>query len=309
VHLRRLEKQMTPAAGNTPGPSSDYAAGVWARHLFLNPHHQNTFLNDHRSGEPICRRDLLPLGQPDHVLVEDDPGIRGAQPGPTTGIPPSVIATADLGCAASLFLSKKIRPRVYSRTGVPYSEAGPLRRGPGKIVPRFRGCQERARFGLIEPLPIFANLPKKGPRRGTQRRIKWRETQWQGKPPLSRWNANRLAMVMRYLWLPRRRCERKTPGQWLLRFPTPGPRRYANDPLPSSALILRPPANERTNGRRRSKAMFGETWTPEQDLRLLEMKAAGAQVALIAKVLKRTEAATTGRLITLRKRASGSALA
>jgi hypothetical protein len=55
--------------------------------------------------------------------------------------------------------------------------------------------------------------------------------------------------------------------------------------------------------------MFGETWTPEQDLRLLEMKAAGAQVALIAKVLKRTEAATTGRLITLRKRASGSALA
>ena len=45
-----------------------------------------------------------------------------------------------------------------------------------------------------------------------------------------------------------------------------------------------------------------ETWTPELDQRLLEMKSAGAQVALIAKVLNRTEAATTGRLITLRKR-------
>jgi hypothetical protein len=55
--------------------------------------------------------------------------------------------------------------------------------------------------------------------------------------------------------------------------------------------------------------MLVETWTPEQGQRLLEMKAAGAQVALIAKVLNRTEAATTGRLITLRKRACGSALA
>jgi hypothetical protein len=55
--------------------------------------------------------------------------------------------------------------------------------------------------------------------------------------------------------------------------------------------------------------MLVETWTSEQDQRLLEMKAAGAQVALIAKVLNRTEAATTGRIITLRKRARGSALA
>ena len=52
----------------------------------------------------------------------------------------------------------------------------------------------------------------------------------------------------------------------------------------------------------RSKDMPVETWTPELDQRLLEMKSAGAQVALIAKVLNRTEAATTGRLITLRKR-------
>jgi hypothetical protein len=55
--------------------------------------------------------------------------------------------------------------------------------------------------------------------------------------------------------------------------------------------------------------MLVETWTPEQDQRLLEMKAAGTLVALIAKVLNRTEAATTGRLATLRKRACGSALA
>jgi hypothetical protein len=65
------------------------------------------------------------------------------------------------------------------------------------------------------------------------------------KAPTEPMDANRLAMVMRYLWLPRRRCKRKTPGQWLLRFPTPGSRRYANDLLPSSALKLRPPANER----------------------------------------------------------------
>ena len=52
--------------------------------------------------------------------------------------------------------------------------------------------------------------------------------------------------------------------------------------------------------------MLVETWTPEQDQRLLEMKAAGAQVALIAKVLNRTEAATTGRLMTLRRSAIGN---
>jgi hypothetical protein len=52
--------------------------------------------------------------------------------------------------------------------------------------------------------------------------------------------------------------------------------------------------------------MLVETWTPEQDRQLLEMKAAGALVALIAKVLNRTEAATTNRLMTLRGSAIGN---
>jgi hypothetical protein len=47
--------------------------------------------------------------------------------------------------------------------------------------------------------------------------------------------------------------------------------------------------------------MLVETWTPEQDQRLLEMKAAGALIALFVKVLNRTETATTGRLMTLRR--------
>jgi hypothetical protein len=41
-------------------------------------------------------------------------------------------------------------------------------------------------------------------------------------------------------------------------------------------------------------------WTPEEDQRLLDMRAAGATVSLIAKVLKRSEASTNGRLITLK---------
>jgi hypothetical protein len=52
--------------------------------------------------------------------------------------------------------------------------------------------------------------------------------------------------------------------------------------------------------------MLVETWTPEQDRQLLEMKAAGGLVALIAKVLNRTEAATTNRLMTLRGSAIGN---
>jgi hypothetical protein len=43
-------------------------------------------------------------------------------------------------------------------------------------------------------------------------------------------------------------------------------------------------------------------WTPEDDQRLLEMKAEGATVALIAKALNRTQAATDSRLGVLRKR-------
>jgi hypothetical protein len=46
------------------------------------------------------------------------------------------------------------------------------------------------------------------------------------------------------------------------------------------------------------------TWTPEEDQRLLEMKAAGALVALIAKALNRTESSTTSRLTVLRRKAS-----
>jgi hypothetical protein len=49
-----------------------------------------------------------------------------------------------------------------------------------------------------------------------------------------------------------------------------------------------------------------EPWTPEQDQRLLEMKAAGARVALIAKILLRTEAATANRLMTLSRSAIGN---
>jgi hypothetical protein len=44
------------------------------------------------------------------------------------------------------------------------------------------------------------------------------------------------------------------------------------------------------------------TWTPEDDQRLLEMRGAGTLVALIAKVLNRTESATIGRLMILKKR-------
>ena len=40
-----------------------------------------------------------------------------------------------------------------------------------------------------------------------------------------------------------------------------------------------------------------QTWKPEEDQRLLDMRAAGAMVSLIAKVVNRSEAATTGRLI------------
>jgi hypothetical protein len=44
------------------------------------------------------------------------------------------------------------------------------------------------------------------------------------------------------------------------------------------------------------------TWTREEDQRLLDMRAAGAMVSLISKVLNRSEAATTARLITLKAR-------
>jgi hypothetical protein len=49
------------------------------------------------------------------------------------------------------------------------------------------------------------------------------------------------------------------------------------------------------------------TWTPEEDQRLLDMRAAGAMVSLISKVLKRSEAATTARLIILKGRDGGQA--
>jgi hypothetical protein len=43
------------------------------------------------------------------------------------------------------------------------------------------------------------------------------------------------------------------------------------------------------------------TWTPEEDQRLLEMKASGA---MIAKALHRTEAATSSRLAILKRRST-----
>ena len=44
------------------------------------------------------------------------------------------------------------------------------------------------------------------------------------------------------------------------------------------------------------------TWTTEEDQRLLDMRAAGAMVSLIAKVLNRSEAATSARLVALKAR-------
>jgi DNA-binding NarL/FixJ family response regulator len=51
------------------------------------------------------------------------------------------------------------------------------------------------------------------------------------------------------------------------------------------------------------------SWTPEEDQRLLEMKACGMQVAMIAKTLRRTEAATSSRLSILKKKSNGKTLA
>jgi hypothetical protein len=42
-------------------------------------------------------------------------------------------------------------------------------------------------------------------------------------------------------------------------------------------------------------------WTAEEDRRLLELKQEGKHVALIAKELRRTEAAVTDRLVHLRR--------
>jgi hypothetical protein len=76
------------------------------------------------------------------------------------------------------------------------------------------------------------------------------------KAPTEPMESNRLTMVTRYLWLPRRRRGRKTPVQWLLRFPTIRQTWFDDDPLPSSALKLRPPARRtarRGSARRRSR--------------------------------------------------------
>ena len=42
-------------------------------------------------------------------------------------------------------------------------------------------------------------------------------------------------------------------------------------------------------------------WTPDEDKRLLELKAAGRHVAVISKALKRTEGSVTARLVILKK--------
>ncbi len=46
-----------------------------------------------------------------------------------------------------------------------------------------------------------------------------------------------------------------------------------------------------------------DRWTTEEDLRLLELKAAGKVVASIAKIMRRTESAVTMRLVVLKQRA------
>ena len=48
----------------------------------------------------------------------------------------------------------------------------------------------------------------------------------------------------------------------------------------------------------------GETWTPDDDRRLLAMAAAGVEKHLIARKLKRTIAAVQARRVKLRKLAS-----
>ena len=43
-------------------------------------------------------------------------------------------------------------------------------------------------------------------------------------------------------------------------------------------------------------------WTEEEDKTLLELKAAGRGISLIAKELRRTESSISGRLVILKKR-------
>lgn len=45
-------------------------------------------------------------------------------------------------------------------------------------------------------------------------------------------------------------------------------------------------------------------WTPEDDQQLLEKKAGGASIALIAKALCKTESAVSSRLTILRQKAA-----
>jgi hypothetical protein len=46
------------------------------------------------------------------------------------------------------------------------------------------------------------------------------------------------------------------------------------------------------------------TWTSDEDQRLLEMKASGMLLAMIAKTLGKTEAATSSRLVILKKKSN-----
>jgi hypothetical protein len=52
---------MTPAAGEHAGAILGLCRWVWARHLFFNTHHQNTFLTIFARVNSFVGRDLLPL--------------------------------------------------------------------------------------------------------------------------------------------------------------------------------------------------------------------------------------------------------
>lgn len=68
-----------------------------------------------------------------------------------------------------------------------------------------------------------------------------------------------------------------------------------------SADGLRPTMGSETKGAEMSRQ--NQKWTPEEDRRLLELRASGRSLAVIAKELNRTEAAVDNRVYTLKNRA------
>ena len=74
-------------------------------------------------------------------------------------------------------------------------------------------------------------------------------------------------------------------------------RRWLPDARPTAPAS--PPGRDRAEGEEMSK--HGTKWTAEEDDRLLELKAAGKSLSVIAKELNRTQAAVDSRTSVLKR--------